>query len=188
MRRVEVERRARVSLCEYVQPVWIYLYPPVRVPRVTVCNGKRFFRPSWRGRPILGPRNIVSRVQPGTKGKEKEKEKEREREREREEKKNESVQAGRMERREPFDTRSATKRTCCGRITVHIYLLFRTRDPLSFFCPLIANTLTCDLVFPRVVVEYRIVRRKIGFSNSVGSGNGAICDFSIIEGARIYFY
>lgn len=105
--------------------------PSVRVPRVTVCNGKRFFRPSLERAPILGPRNIVSRVQPGTKGKEREKEGEREREG-KGGKKNESVQAGRMERREPFDTtRSATKRTCCGRITVHIYLLFRILSAFS---------------------------------------------------------
>lgn len=65
---------------------------------------------------ILGPHN-VSGVQPGTKGKEKEK--------------NESVQAGRMERQQSFDTRSATKRTCCGRITVHISSFSLERS--SFF-------------------------------------------------------
>lgn len=151
------------------QPVFLVDPPlpsPVRVPRVTVCNGKRFFRPSLEERaPILGPRNIVSRVRPGTKGKEKEKEGGREREREREEKKNESVQAGRMERREPFDTtRSATKRTCCGRITVHIYIYISTFFESS---PLFLPAHSRAPVFhdPRIVIEYRIVRRR-RFSNS----------------------
>lgn len=115
--------------------------------------------------PILGPRNIVSRVRPGTKGKEKEKEGRREREREREEKKNESIQAGRMERREPFDTtRSATKRTCCGRITVHIYIYISTFFESS---PLFLPAHSRAPVFhdPRIVIEYRIVRRR-RFSNS----------------------